>query len=362
MVAGGGVAGLGCALALRRAGADVTVYERAPSETGTQRGGSGFILSSEAMRSLASLGVTVEGAPLRCFELRAADDAVLAAHDLSDTRAISRSALLGALAGALGEGAIQFGRGASALCGSPAHPRLVLDDGTEVEADLVVAADGVNSFVRRTLFPDRPLVVGRVRELVGHVEVPGLAETLGDRFVKYRDPERRRAVGIVPCGGARVVWYLQLPAEVLPDDSVDRAALEQLVRAHLEPWPAAIRMLSAHLHTGPIHVWNTADLDPLPHLHVGRVVLTGDAAHPMLPFTSQGTASALEDAVVLTRTLLDTGWLTAPEPDDDRREDALQRYGQERLPVLRRFVEAGRRMRDEFLGSSDGPGFAVPIA
>ncbi len=351
-------------MALQRVGAAVTVYERsAPVQTtSTQRGGSGFILSREAMGSLAYLGIAVEGAPLRRFELRAADDAVLAAHDLADTRGISRSALLGALAGGLREGTVQYAQGAAAMRGPTSHPRLVLEDGTEVEADLLVAADGVGSLVRRALFPDRQLLPGEVREIVGHVEAPGLAEALGDRFVKYYDPKARCAVGVVPCGGARVVWYLQFPSKMLPDNCTDRPALERFVRTHLEPWPATVRTLIPHLHTDPIHIWNTADLDPLPYLHEGGVVMAGDAAHPMLPFTSQGTASALEDAAVLARALHDTGWLSAPEADDDRREEALLRYERERLPVLRRFVEAGRRMRDEFLGSSAGSGFAVPIA
>ena len=50
-----------------------------------------------------------------------------------------------------------------------------------------------------------------------------------------------------------------------------------------------------------VHKWALYERDPLPAWCVGRVVLLGDACHPMLPYMAQGAANALEDAAVLAR-------------------------------------------------------------
>jgi salicylate hydroxylase/6-hydroxynicotinate 3-monooxygenase len=55
------------------------------------------------------------------------------------------------------------------------------------------------------------------------------------------------------------------------------------------------------------HKWAILDRDPLPRWSDGRVVLLGDACHPMTPYMAQGAAQAIEDAAVLARCLDQTG-------------------------------------------------------
>ena len=52
-----------------------------------------------------------------------------------------------------------------------------------------------------------------------------------------------------------------------------------------------------------VHKWALFERDPLPRWGDGRVVLLGDACHPMTPYMAQGAASALEDAIVMARCL-----------------------------------------------------------
>jgi 2-polyprenyl-6-methoxyphenol hydroxylase-like FAD-dependent oxidoreductase len=69
-------------------------------------------------------------------------------------------------------------------------------------------------------------------------------------------------------------------------------------------------------------------------------VLVGDAAHPLLPFTSQGVGAALDDALTLARCV-------TAKPND--LPSALATYSAERLPHIARIVDGGRALQEEFL-------------
>jgi 2-polyprenyl-6-methoxyphenol hydroxylase-like FAD-dependent oxidoreductase len=72
------------------------------------------------------------------------------------------------------------------------------------------------------------------------------------------------------------------------------------------------------------HKWAILERDPLPRWSVGRVVLLGDACHPMTPYMAQGAATSIEDAAILARCL------EAVEGEDV--ESALERYEAHRKP------------------------------
>ena len=76
---------------------------------------------------------------------------------------------------------------------------------------MFVGADGVNSRCRAVLTPDRPAVTprrARVNEIVACVHLPGVAATLGHRFVKVLDPSGGFAVGLVTLTKGRVIWFV----------------------------------------------------------------------------------------------------------------------------------------------------------
>jgi 2-polyprenyl-6-methoxyphenol hydroxylase-like FAD-dependent oxidoreductase len=87
------------------------------------------------------------------------------------------------------------------------------------------------------------------------------------------------------------------------------------------------------------------------------VVLLGDSAHPMLPFTSQGSSAALEDALRLATVLRGTNGGDAVEV-----REALQRYSALRGPELVPLLEEGRELRRLFLDPTLTPIPMAPLA
>jgi DNA-directed RNA polymerase subunit alpha len=210
-------------------------------------------------------------------------------------------------------------------------------------ADAFVAADGVRSSCRLSLGCGAMTNPGRVKEIVAHVRQPLLAAELGQRFLKVLDPSGGLAVGLVPLGDDRLVWFVQFDSQrfSVPQPSEVGAFLE----AHFGQFPAVVRHVLAATEPARAHVWHTVDEDPATRWSKGNVALAGDAAHPLLPFTSQGVNTALEDAVLLSDLLL--GCRDAADVPE-----LFSAYERQRRPALLGCVEAGRQMARDFVQPS----------
>lgn len=219
------------------------------------------------------------------------------------------------------------------------------------EGDLIVAADGVRSACRASLFPTARLTPELVSELVLSLEDAALAERLQQSCRKFHDPAAGLALGLLPCRGGRVILYAQITTRCHPPP--EPADCLRFLQQHFGDWNPELQHLLANLDTSRAHLWHTTDLDPLPQLHQGNVVLVGDSGHPLLPFTSQGAVAALEDALQLGKEL---GGMAA----DGRRgallqealAPALARYSAARLPALGTLLREGRELRRRFLEPS----------
>jgi salicylate hydroxylase len=205
-----------------------------------------------------------------------------------------------------------------------------------LDADIVVAADGVRSATRAALAPEVPPArfTGQTAwrgtvpfaSLPPHAQPPVASVRIGPgrHFVSYR-VARGAAVNFVG-----VVEQADWTAEGW---SV-RGTRSELA-ADFAGWPAPVQAIIASCETP----WRWAVLDR----HSGgrrvlggesRVVTLGDAAQPVPPFLAQGAAMALEDAVVLARSLADR------EVD---RDTQLMRYEAARTPRATRVLRASRR-------------------
>ena len=355
-VLGGGVAACAVARALAIDGWRVELFERASSHLAE---GHGFVLLDRGVRALSQLGlgaaVRTRGQPLARFEVRSPAGALRLSAPVDGAMGFRRRALLGALEpypGALhvGRSFVEFEWRAD---GTARAARFA--DGSRVEADVFIAADGAGSVARRALFPRAALTPARVGEVVGQLEDPVLAADLGDRVCKFQRDDVGLAFGLVPAGGGVVIWYLQFDAARFACSSRAPAAIAAFVHACVGDWCDPIPRALARIDFGRAYLASPSDLDPLPSLGRGNIALVGDAAHPFLPFSSQGVSAALDDAWTLAACL--RAHATA------RRWDAaITAYADCQRPAVARIVAAGRDLQERFLDPRGaGRELVVPV-
>jgi FAD-dependent urate hydroxylase len=206
-------------------------------------------------------------------------------------------------------------------------------DGTSAHGAVLVGADGLRSRTREVLNPNgpRPRYLGLLN--AGGFSAPGVVDVPpGDERpgVVHMAFGRRCFFGwsVAPDG---TVWWFANPPRKRPPEPGDwtpaswRAHLLDLVAGDRTPAAAIIEATDEIL--GP---WGTFDLPRVGVWHDGRIVLLGDAAHAASPSSGQGASMAIEDAVVLARSLRD-------EPDP------LAAYERVRRPRVEKVVAYGRR-------------------
>jgi 6-hydroxynicotinate 3-monooxygenase len=309
-VVGAGLGGMTVTGFLQRAGFDATIYEQAPSFS---RIGAGIILSSNATKVLRRLGVEQmlvdTGIKADCYISRAWDsgetlykiefDAASEARFGGPYVNIHRGDLHAVIDRAVRPGSIAFNHRLVELKETAGAVRLRFDNGVSVEADIVIGADGVNSRVRDHLIgPEPPRFVGMVAhraifptEALNGFEIPDQTKWWGpDRHLLVYFMTRRRdevyVIGVMP----RATW----DSDTVPLPSSREALLEGFGHFHAD----LRRVLEV---TRDVTVWPVFDRERNDRWSGGRVVLLGDACHPMRPFMAAGGAMAIEDAAILSR-------------------------------------------------------------
>ncbi len=237
IVVGAGIGGLAAAIALRRAGWEVEVLERAatPGELGFA-----LLLAPNAMRALRALGladrIVAGGAVAEHGEIRRADGKVLKRIDFRPVRdrlgepsvTVLRTVLHGALLEAVGPAALRLGNPVAAVTSDADGAAVTLASGDVRRARLVVGADGVQSVVRKTLHPDEPAA-----RWSGLVALRGLVRGMPDlgAAVYYG---RGCEAGTSPAGSDAVYWFISARADH-PGEHPTATATARAIRA--PTWP-----------------------------------------------------------------------------------------------------------------------------
>ncbi|WP_217376964.1 FAD-dependent oxidoreductase [Paenarthrobacter ureafaciens] len=308
LVVGGGMAGLAGALALRENGANVTLVERAP-EFGEV--GAGLQMAPNASRVLKRWGLLE----------KALESGVQPKHlvfrDAVTGEELTRQSLKGEFEERYGAPYVVIHRSdlhRVLLEGCEAGGVKLVNDvlvesvetvggkgivrtasGENYKADVVIGADGLKSTLRPLVAQDEPVSSAYVAYRGTVPITPDTPATDLEDVVVYLGPD------------CHLVQYPLRKGELLNTVAVFKSpsfesgeeqygGVDELEAAYKDCIPA-VQAALANLGTGIR--WPMYDRDPIENWVAGRMVLMGDAAHPMLQYLAQGACQALEDAAVL---------------------------------------------------------------
>jgi 2-polyprenyl-6-methoxyphenol hydroxylase-like FAD-dependent oxidoreductase len=348
-IAGAGIGGLALALMLHKRGIEAEIYESVESVRAL---GVGINLLPHASRELAELGlldtlaeIGIQTSQLAYYNMHGQEiwnepRGRAAGYDwpqFSIHRGALQMALLRAVHQRIGNDHVHLGHALDDFEQDAQGVTLKLrrPDGSQSEARaaMLVGADGIHSALRKRLHPvrDEPRFSGRMLwraitegQPFGDGRSMFMAGHQDQKFVCYPISEPLRQQG-----RSLLNWIAELR---LPDSAprptdwnrkVDKSVFADQFKDWNWDWidiPAVINGAEA------IYEFPLVDRDPLPFWTLGRVTLLGDAAHPMYPIGSNGSAQAILDARYLADTLDET--MAAK----GSLEYALKEYEAERLP------------------------------
>jgi 6-hydroxynicotinate 3-monooxygenase len=315
-VVGAGLGGTAAAGLLQRSGYDVKLYERAPAFS---RLGAGIHVGPNVMKILRRIGCedalnamgshpdfwlsrdgrtgeVIARIPLGDYAVKEYGSSYLTVHR-GDFHALMTQAIA--------PERLAFGKGLSAVEDTGDEVRMTFSDGSVETADIVIGADGVNSKIRDHLLGAAP---PRYTGYVAHRAVFP-ASLLGnkpyDPCVKWWTADRHMMVYYVTENHDEYYYVTGVPQETWPEGvSMVDSSREEMREAFADFHPDILNLIDV---SPSITKWPLLERDPLPLWSRGRLVLLGDACHPMKPHMAQGAAMAIEDAAMLTRCFDEVG-------------------------------------------------------
>jgi salicylate hydroxylase len=317
VIVGGGIGGLFTANALIAEGIRVSVYEQAPA---LGEIGAGVFLTPNSVRQLerVGLGPSVEkwgarvGPASRYFRHDGSPIAPVQVTDSSGWNAtfgMHRADLVAMLAERLPDGVVHTGHRCTGYGQYGDVARVSFDNGAVAEGDVVVAADGIHSEVRRYVVPpSRPVFSGSLayRGLVPHEHIP---EWPTNAWLMWLG-EGRHFLAFPVRAGELINYVGFVPADEEMKESWSAPGDPNVLRREFSGWDPRIESLLAQVEK--TFRWALYDREPLPTWTRGRLTLLGDAAHPMLPHLGQGANQSIEDGIALAKILACADQATAP--------------------------------------------------
>jgi salicylate hydroxylase len=339
-IIGAGTSGVYLASLLAQKGFQVSLFEKAPYP---RTEGCGILLIQAGMEALhqgnpdACQSIVHAGAPVKRFEFRNLRGDVFNSESVSYAEGelpgmlVHRKPILEALLSHVPPTCLQYGAELDSITQLPERVIAHFKDGRQWEGDVLVGADGIVSKVRQDVVPGVNL--SYLGDLVWRGVVADRTFCPDGTFLVYA---RGRGIyaNFFDIGGDRTHWGFfiekdQVGSErgvLLPQDPAiptqELAKLPEDARAIIESTPLE-QVVSRYSY----------DIDPLPQLYKGRIVLIGDAAHAKSPSRARGMTSGFEDALSLSRHLTAGADIAT----------ALAEFQSERLPIVHEYQRTSRQ-------------------
>ena len=311
LIVGAGIGGLVSALCLNKKGYEVEIYEQ--SEVLSELG-AGVQLSPNATRVLDYLELTDDLKP-HIFEPRSFQflnyktEKIISKRELGlkiqddfgfPTFDVHRADLQKVLLNKVEEEGIKILTNMKVIdVGNEENKAYIKINEEKIKADIVIGADGIHSVVREKIFEKKESsftgnVAWRmlipVDSLPRDLILPDTTVWLGPKkhFVSYH-----------VSGGKNLNCVCLVEQDGWTNESwSERGNIEDL-REVYNGWNQTIETLLKIANPNTLYRWALHDRPPMKQWSKGRIILLGDAAHPMLPFLAQGAAMAIEDGAVL---------------------------------------------------------------
>ncbi len=361
-VIGGGIAGLGFALALKRKGLACDVYESVPE---VKELGVGITLLPHAMRELAALGVQdkLEAVAIENLEsvffnrygqfIYSEPRGRHAGYPLPELgihRGKLHRILFEEALAQLGPQHIHTGYRCVGVEQDESGATVHFVDTTTgaqrsaVRADIVVACDGINSAIRKHFYPDEKMAFAGINTWRGVTRHKPILT--GKSYMRVGTIDTGKMViypivdNIDADGNQLINWMAEIQgeADAMNDWNQSGSARDfaDIFKDWCFPWLDVPALIA---NADQILEYPMVDKDPVPQWTFGRVTFMGDAAHPMYPRGSNGSAQALIDGRTLAEQL-------AQNPDPVA---ALQSYEKLRLAPTAKIVETNRTVPPDFI-------------
>lgn len=304
-VIGAGIGGLSAAIALRANGIDATVYEQAHELKAL---GAGVAIATNGSRVLNHLGVgdalaKVAG-PVTHYRFRtwqaepiAGEPSTLSFGDPARTWFLHRGEFQQVLADALPSDALRLGRSCVGATEHTDGVRVEFADGTTVDADLLIGADGIHSRLQgKVSMPTEPVSEGIMayRGLIPAGRVDGIADMRASSM--WLGP--RQSFLAYPVSAGRLLNIVAfVPTNLTVAESWTAPGDVTELAAAYRGWdPQVSAIIDAMDST---FRWGIYDREPLDRWSSERITLLGDSAHAVTPHLGQGANQAIEDAMTL---------------------------------------------------------------
>jgi 2-polyprenyl-6-methoxyphenol hydroxylase-like FAD-dependent oxidoreductase len=356
-IIGGGVAGHFLALMLKRNNIPYKLFEKSDRSA---PGGLGFLLVENGLEALRLMGlknqILKNSNTLNFFKAIDTKGNVIYKRILEECVAISRDTFFKVVGDELDAAHHVHGKAAVSIIKAEDGQTngVLLDDGSTIQSDVYFALDGINSVVRQQLFPDNVLEEVMEGELVCMVTIKdtGLQQ---DEFLKIFDKEHGKFMGLIPLGNDQYIWFIQFNRAKDRGLTKDPEVLKAFAVETVKDYPYSIRKIVDESCFSRSVLWNARRMSILPSFHDDKVVLAGDAAHPLLAFTSQGSNSALEDIACLMS-------LLSHQTDEQSIQEVFASYYKARKSSIEYYIKEGDELVHDFFNFGKSSEIKVPIS
>lgn len=340
-IIGAGTSGAYLASLLIQEGFQVHLFEKAPV---VRTDGCGILIVQSGMDALhqgnsqISQRIIELGNPVKLFEFRnlkgglIKSESVTYKEDELPGMLVHRKVILEAILNTLPPGTITFNAQLSSITQTNHSAIAHFKDGSQWEGDIIVGADGILSKVRQSVVPNVELFY------LGDLVWRGIVAD--DRFCpegNFFVYARGRGIyaNFFHIDATHTHWGFFIEKEQTDSEKGLLQPTNTAIPAQeLAKLPEDARRVIESTPLENIICRYSYDIDPLPQLYNGRVILIGDAAHAKSSTRARGMTSGWEDGLTLMKYLTSTASIS----------EALENYQTERLPIVHEYQRTSREM------------------